>query len=115
VPRSELGGGAERLTKMLDVIAFSLGGEPETATEERAMSERSMSLKWRHHHRINEWDLVEEHTAVALQSILANFESVLAVLLGDAARTTHNSSRFLWRGLGGCGDEEGVEHGIFRT
>jgi hypothetical protein len=96
---------------MLDVIVFSLGGEPETATEERAMSERSISLEWRHHHRINEGGLVEEHTAVALQSILADFESVLAVLFGDAARTTHNNSRLLWRGLGGCGDEEDVEHG----
>lgn len=47
----------------------------------------------------------KEHTAVALKSILADFESGLAVLFGDAARTTHNG-RFLWRGLGGgCGDE----------
>jgi hypothetical protein len=84
---------------MLDVMAFSLVGELETATEERAMSDRSMSLEWRHQHRINEGRLVEEHTAVALQSILADFESVLAVLVGDAARTTHN--RYLWRGLGG--------------
>ena len=91
---------------MLDVMAFSLVGEQETATEERAMSERSISLNWRHHH-IDEGGLVEEHTAVALQSILANFKSVLAVLVGDAARTAHHS-RVLWRGLGGCGDEEDV-------
>src|SRR6267154_3178294 len=90
---------------MLDVIAFSLVGEPDTATEERAMSERSISLEWRHNHRINRGGLVEEHTAVAFQSVLADFESVLAVLIGDAARTTYNS-RYLWRGLGGCGDEE---------
>jgi hypothetical protein len=92
---------------MLDVMAFSLVGEPQTATEERAMSERSISLEWRHHHRINKGGLVKEHTAVALQSVLADFERVLAVLVGDAARTTHNSG-YLWRGLGGCGDEEDV-------
>lgn len=43
-----IGRGAEWLTKML---AFSLVGELETATEERAMSERSISLEWRRHHR----------------------------------------------------------------
>jgi len=45
-------------------------------------------------------DVREVDIAVALQSILADFESVLAVLVGDAARTTHDS-KFLWRGLGG--------------
>jgi hypothetical protein len=40
-----IGRGAERLTKMLDVMAFSSVGEPETAKEERAMSARSISLK----------------------------------------------------------------------
>jgi hypothetical protein len=92
---------------MLDVMVLSLVGEPQTATEERAISERSISLEWRHHHRINEGRLVKEHTAVAPQSILADFEGVLAVLVGNAARTTHNSG-YLWSRLGGCGDEEDV-------
>ena len=87
-------------------MALSLGGEQETATEERAMSERLISFGMASSSkRINEGGLVEEHTAVALQSILADFKSVLAVLLGDAAHTTHNR-RILWRGLGVCGDEE---------
>jgi len=45
-------------------------------------------------------DIREVDLAVALKGVLADFESVLAVLVGDAARTTHNS-RYLWRGLGG--------------
>ena len=31
---------------MLDVMALSLGGEPETAMEERAMSARLISVGW---------------------------------------------------------------------
>ena len=31
-------------------MVLSLVGEQETATEERAMSERSISLEWCHHH-----------------------------------------------------------------
>ena len=50
---------------------------------------------------------MKEHTAVAPQSVLADFEGVLAVLIGDAARTTHNSG-YLFSGLGDCGDEEDV-------
>jgi hypothetical protein len=100
------------------LIAFSLVGEEETATEERAMSERSISLEWRHHHNHKGkrgGSRRRQHTAVAsaLQSHLADFESVLAVLVGDAARTTHNS-RFLWRLLGVCGDEKEVRfHHVF--
>jgi hypothetical protein len=79
--------------------------EPETATEERAISTRSIPLKWRHH-RTDKGGLVEEHTAVALESILANFDGILTVLVSDAARTTHCGG-FIWLEFGGYGGKKG--------
>jgi len=90
---------------MLDVVELSLGGEPETAMEERAMSARLISVEWHPTHKITakrKGQLAGEHTAVALQSILADLEGILAVLVGDAAGTAHWSG-CLWLGVGGCG------------
>lgn len=48
---------------------------------------------------------VEEHTAIDLQSILANFDGILTVLISNTARTTHCSG-FLWE-VGGCKGKKG--------
>ena len=90
-------------------MTSSLGGEPETAAEERAISARLISVNWipwSEDKFMNEKG--RRHATVALQSVLADLDSILAVFFGDAARTTHRS-RLLWLGFGGCGTRHQAE------
>jgi hypothetical protein len=62
-------------------------------------------FKWRHYKTVK-GGLIEEHTAVVLERVLANFDGVLTVFIGDAARTT-DSSGFLWLEIRRCGEKTG--------
>ena len=69
------------------------------------MSARSIPFKWRHYRTVK-GGLIEEHTAVVLERVLANFHSILTVFIGNAARTT-DSSGFLWLEFRRCGGKTG--------
>lgn len=76
------------------------------------MSARSIPFEWRHYRTVK-GGLIEEHTAVVLERVLANFDGVLTVFIGDAARTT-DSSGLLWLELRRCGGKTGEEGTLSR-
>jgi len=70
-------------------MGLSFGGELETATEERAISTRSISFENNVRTGQDKRDVPGVRTAVALQSVLADLDGILTVLVCDAARTAH--------------------------